>query len=200
MKFGRLTVLEFSHMKGKHSYWKCRCDCGVEKVIRSDTFTSKSDKPKTQSCGCLNRESKSKTHGESRTKLYHVWATMKNRCNDENNANYRHYGGRGIQVCNEWSQDYVVFRDWAVENGYSEGLTLDRINVNGNYEPLNCRWITQEEQNRNTRSTILIKYDGKEQCISEWARELHMSIDTLYARIRKNGWDIEKALTTPVNK
>ncbi|MEW5569731.1 hypothetical protein [Rossellomorea marisflavi] len=191
-KYNRLTVISFSHMKGKHSYWNCKCTCGKDKTARSDCL--KNDTVK--SCGCLNREAKRTTHGLSKTKLYHVWAGMKDRCYNENSHGFTYYGSRGINVCEQWKNDYIEFHKWAFESGYKEGLTIERINVNGNYDPSNCKWITQEEQTRNMTSSRKITYDGKTQTISEWARELKINRVTLNCRLRV--WSIEDALTRPV--
>ena len=144
MKFTRLTVIEFSHMKGKHSYWRCKCDCGNYKVVRSDCLKSKL----VQSCGCLNMEPKVIKHGHHGKKLYHVWGSMKHRCNNPKNKHFHRYGGRGIKVCKAWDE-FQPFYDWAMSHGYKEGLTIDRINNDGNYEPSNCRWITTAEQQKN---------------------------------------------------
>ena len=142
--FGRLTVESFSHMNGKHSYWNCRCECGNIHIVRSDCLKG----GLVKSCGCLNREPRGITHGQSKTKLYHVWAGIKQRCNNPNANHYDRYGGRGITYCKEWEK-YEPFYTWAMNNGYQEGLTIDRIDNDGNYEPTNCRWITIAEQQRN---------------------------------------------------
>ncbi len=110
---------------------------------------------KAISCGCIRKNNKKNyKHGYSYTKLYAVWAGIKKRCNNQNSYNYKYYGGRGITICPEWANDYVVFRDWALSHGYKEGLEIDRRENNGNYEPSNCRWVTRTENQRNKRNTI----------------------------------------------
>lgn len=137
----------------------------------------------------------------SSEKLYHVWASMKDRCNNPKNKNYKHYGGRGIKVYYKWngSHDYINFKSWALSNGYKEGLTLDRIDVNGNYEPDNCRWITQKEQTRNIRRNINITYNGETHILQDWAYILDINPNTLYHRIILHNWDIERAFQTNSN-
>lgn len=124
---------------------------------------------------------------------------MKTRCYNKNFMYYCNYGGKGIKICDEWKNDFSKFYKWAINNGYKEGLTIDRINNDGNYEPLNCRWVTRKKQNNNMNKNIIINYNGKKQTISEWADELNLSRIALYYRIRR-GWDVEKALTTPLKK
>lgn len=143
-KFGRLTVISFSHMNGKHSYWNCQCDCGNECKVRIDCLKT----GLVKSCGCLQYEHAITTHGQSKTKLYHVWASMKNRCDNPNTRHYNRYGGRGISYCPDWEK-YESFYNWSILSGYEDGLTIDRINNDGNYEPKNCRWITIQEQQKN---------------------------------------------------
>lgn len=121
---------------------------------------------------------------------------MKYRCNNINAANYERYGGRGIKVCNEW-QEFEPFRDWAINNGYKDDLTLGRINVNGDYCPQNCRWATIKEQNNNQRTNRLFTVFGKTQTMTQWAEEYCISKSTLWGRL-KRGWTIEEALTTPI--
>ena len=139
-------------------------------------------------------------HGGSKRKqkerLYNIWNGMKNRCFNEKDKNYKNYGARGITVCQQWKEDYGLFRKWAMENGYNDNLTIDRISNNGNYEPSNCRWATREEQNNNTRQNHYIEYNGKVKTLSQWATYYGLTRSCLKCRIKK-GWEIEKALTTP---
>jgi hypothetical protein len=143
----------------------------------------------------MKKKHNAMTHGECYTKLYRSWDAMIDRTCNSNNARYHDYGGRGITVCNEW-RTYEPFSQWAKENGYEEGLTLDRINVDGNYEPSNCRWATRQEQANNRRNNVIIEYNGRSQTIAEWCRELNLSYEMVRRRL-KRGWDGERALTTP---
>lgn len=153
-KFGRLTAIS-SPGKNKHDkrIWLCRCDCGKE------IFTIAGDLKSGQStsCGCLRKETTSRVnaelhrkHGMNGTRIYQCWGDMKRRCYNQNAESYKHYGGRGIEVCAEW-HDFQTFYDWATKNGYSDDLTIERVDVNGNYEPSNCTWIPKSEQPKNRR-------------------------------------------------
>lgn len=195
-RFGRLTVIERAGNDNNGSpKWKCKCDCGVKKVV----YGSSLRKGETRSCGCLARELSSerkKTHGLSKSKLHGVWANMKDRCENKNCKSFQHYGARGISVCDEW-HDFQCFYDWSISAGYSEGLSLDRIDVNKGYSPDNCRWATSKIQANNQRNNHRIEYDGETHTISEWAELFDIPKFVLYARI-KNGWDIKRALLQSV--
>lgn len=201
-KFGKLLVNSFAYTKNRKSFWNCICECGKEVVVRGDSLTTNN----TTSCGeCarieyINKNFDKRTH----EKLYYIWAGMKNRCNNPHFIHYKHYGGRGIKVCLEWNQpnSYPIFKKWAISNGYkeNENLTIDRIDVNGDYEPNNCRWVMMSKQNENKRINIYYTYNGKSKLLKDWAKILNINENTLYARINILGWSIEKAFTTKTNE
>lgn len=195
-KFGKLTVLNIDH-KGtdRRYYYHCLCDCGNECVVRSNALTTGN----TKSCGCLIKDSRNKKHGLKNTRLYRIWSGMKNRCKDHNNPSFIRYGGKGVTICKEW-EDFIVFYDWSMNNGYSDNLSIDRIDVNGNYEPQNCRWATPKEQSDNKGCNIIIELNGKKQDLQQWCDELGFKRSTINTRVRMCGWSYEKALTTPVRK
>jgi hypothetical protein len=134
-------------------------------------------------------------HGMSHSRLYQIWNAMKQRCSNPNAISYPRYGGRGITVCQEWQDSFAAFRDWAVSHGYSDNLTIDRIDNDGKYEPLNCRWVTKKEQQNHTSYNRLYTYKGEKLNVMQWAEKTGMSPNTLYKRLMR-GWGIEKALTT----
>ncbi|KKN98994.1 hypothetical protein LCGC14_0142390 [marine sediment metagenome] len=199
-KFGKLLVLR--HLKkdkyGNHE-WLCRCDCGQEKIIRGDYLKS----GHTQSCGCLQKKMtsmKNTIHGHNKngqsSKTYMIWAAIIQRCTNPSNGNYLYYGGRGITVCKRWRK----FENFLKDMGEApKGLQIDRINNDKGYCKSNCRWATRKEQARNTRTNHLITCFGKTQCITAWAEEIGIHVNTIYWRLN-HGWSIEKALMTPVRK
>ena len=131
--------------------------------------------------------------------IFKTWDCMKQRCYNPNSQNYCNYGKRGIIICDEWRYDFNKFQEWSLNNGYKEGLTIDRIDVNGDYEPNNCRWVTQLIQQRNKRSNKLITYKGKTHCISEWAEIFNIPRKCLEYRVRK--WnDLERVFNRPVTR
>jgi hypothetical protein len=201
-KFGRLTVIECSGRNNGRATWKCKCDCGKEISSGSACLRNGSVK----SCGCLKREY-IKTINEKRknsrisdydieSPLYYIWSSMHYRCNDKNNSRY---GKRGISVCDEWKVCSTFVR-WSLENGYSEGLTLDRIDNNGNYKPSNCRWTTSEVQANNRNNNVVLFFNGKSLTVSQWAKELGIKHSTLFKRLSKTNWTTERILTQPAVK
>lgn len=126
-----------------------------------------------------------KTHGHSKTKLYGVWLGMKRRCDYRKDKRYQRYGGRGITVCDEWRNDYVTFESWAINNGYKQGLSIDRIDNNGNYCPENCRWVTTKQQNRNYSRNSLLEFNGCLMCAQDVAEKIGIKPTTLRARINR---------------
>lgn len=193
-RFGRLTVVEKGERSGHDRLYLCKCDCGNTIIVRGGNLISGT----TKSCGCLRRENTSRmfsSHGHAnKERLYYIWMDMRRRCDDMSDKNY---GGRGISVCDAWNDDYAVFRNWALSNGYKEDLTIDRIDVNGNYCPENCRWATYKEQGNNTRVNRLIEYMGQTHTLTEWADIYGVDEGLIRARIDRFGWSVEKALNTP---
>lgn len=180
--------------------WLTKCDCGNEKIVKSDYLNNGN----TKSCGCLQKENlkyRRITHGESKTPLYSVWSGMKDRCSNKKSASYKWYGERGIKVCEEW-YNYIPFRDWALSNGYKQGLCIDRIDPNGNYEPSNCQFITQKISADNKRpgkskssNKSLVAF-GETKSSVQWLNDPRCVVSywTLRTRLNSN-WDVEKALT-----
>ena len=200
-RFGRWTVIERSKSHTNEAYWVCKCDCGTIRSVRQLSLRQ----GVSRSCGCLHREEagkqigdRSRTHGDFGTKLYGVWAAMKRRCYNPNTKFYHDYGGRGITVCDEW-QEYIPFKEWALANGYEEGLTIDRIDVNGNYCPENCRWITQREQCYNTRKTRFVEYKGKKYTMKDISDITGLKIRTIQGRYER-GWTPEQIFSTELKK
>lgn len=197
-RFGRLTVIaRGENSKDGKSRWICECDCGRKKskpVTVSDLVAGR-----VRSCGCLYFESnkgRRTTHGKTNTRLHRIWSGMRQRCNDPVCAAYRIYGGKGVTVCEEWS-DFQCFYDWAMANGYRDDLSIDRIDSNGNYCPENCRWATMKEQQNNRSNNIRISFGGEEKTVSEWSEASGIPRATLEWRI-KNRW-AEDELFMPVN-
>lgn len=205
-RFNRLQVIcrDGSYIlngKVKEPKWKCVCDCGNCVTVVGGSLRS----GKTQSCGCLQHErhkQSSLKHGgcsdNSPVRLYRIWSNMKQRCTNPNHHFYKNYGGRGITVNREWQDSYIAFRDWALSNGYSDDLTLDRIDLNGDYNSDNCRWVTYKIQANNKSTNRLITVGDRTKTLSEWSDESGVPVGTLWSRINMYGWTAEKAIFTKV--
>lgn len=171
-RFGRLTVIEATKNSQGEKVWKCQCDCGNISFLKTRELNSGN----TKSCGCLQkekaREIKTK-HGFHGERLYRIWCNMKSRCSNPNTPAYKNYGGRGISVCEEWKSSYVSFREWCMNNGYNEELTLERKDVNKGYEPDNCTFISKRDQPKNTRRCHFVMYKGEIKTLTEWSRKLN---------------------------
>ena len=189
--FGRLTVVEdLGNVEGYRAY-RCTCSCGSETVVAAHRLLHEKG---PRSCGCLQREAVTK-HGMEGTRVYKIWQGMKSRCYNRNHVSFKHYGGRGIAICERWLNDFAIFYA-DVGEPPSDRHTLDRRDANGNYEPGNCRWATWLEQVNNTRSNVLLTYDGETRTAAEWARITGLNAATIRQR-KKRGWTDTQILTTP---
>ena len=193
-KFGQLTVLYKLHNYYKKDavYWLCVCDCGNLTEVKGTSLRCGA----TTSCGCyrlVKVKNATTKHGYSNNRLHKTWRGILYRCYNKDDPSYNYYGGRAITICDEWLHDFKVFYNWAINNGYKESLTIDRIDVNGNYEPSNCRWVDMKIQSRNKRNNINYTIDGETHCIIDWCKILNLNYHTVYTRIHR-GWAIGKAL------
>lgn len=195
-RLGKLVVKEFDHSDKIHAYWLCKYDCG-NTVVKSTHQLKQGLYP---SCGCnpryINRPKRNNvpTHHMSGTRLHKIWKSMRNRCNcnNPNRRDYQDYSARGIRICDEWN-DFENFYRWAMANGYDPNApkgqcTLDRIDVNGNYEPSNCRWVDNVQQVRNRRKTVHLTYNGETKPLTEWCETLGLNKKTVYGRLHDYGW------------
>lgn len=186
-KFNKLLVIEFVCRKNKHSYFKCKCDCGNESTVTSNNLR----RNHTTSCGCdssrNNIGQRSITHGLRKHPIYISWCAMINRCYWAGHNRSTHYMGKGIVICKEWRDDFMSFYDWSINNGWEHGLSIDRINNDGNYSPENCRWVTNKAQSRNRSTNLVLKIDGVSKIAIEWAEQVGVRPGTIYRR-KKIGW------------
>lgn len=195
---GRIKVVEQAGKnKSGNILWRYECSCGGGGIGTADAIR------RMKSCGCIRKENGKEffhnyniTHGESRTRIYIIWANMINRTSNKKNKGYKNYGGRGITVCEEW-KDYLTFKKWAFENGYSDTLTIDRIENDKGYYPGNCRWADKETQNNNKQQSRKLEYKGETKSVEQWAKEYNINRSTLVNRINK-GMSIKEALETPI--
>ena len=195
-KYGRLTVINFVERKNRQSYWKCICDCGNEIVIPI-SYLIVGD---TKSCGYLRKENARKNGKKNKfvqnKRLYRIWIDMKRRCYSTKRISYKYYGQKGICICDEWKNSFKAFQDWALNNGYEDTLSIDRINNNGNYEPSNCRWATIKQQNNNMSTNHYIEYNNEKYTLKQLCEKYNFDYDLTRNRL-KYGWTLEKAITTP---
>lgn len=198
-RFGRLVVIERAeNAKNGKAKWLCLCDCGNNTIVLGTHLNS----GHTQSCGCIHSEvvcAVMNKHGACNSRLYRIWAGMIKRTYNQQSKDFGYYGGRGITVCDSWKNDFQPFHDWAIESGYSDNLTLDRIDNQKGYSPDNCRWVTMKIQCNNKSNNRFIEFRGERKTLSQWADLLGIKGCTLLWRLRK-GWSIEKALSTPPQK
>lgn len=185
-KFGKLLVVK-SCGKGKdnHYYSEVVCDCGAKYMVSDSELIC----GRRKSC----KKCSSEMHGKTNTRLFHIWQSMKQRCNDKNHQHYDCYGGRGISICEEWESDFESFYNWSLEHGYMSNLSIDRIDNDGNYEPGNCRWVDQKTQANNKRNNKKYSYKGCEYSIAELSEMSGIKYTTLYNRL-ESGWELEKAM------
>lgn len=192
--FGRLKVLvRVSNCADGHSLWKCRCTCGNIKMARG----SRLNLGRVSSCGCLTIEALKKAntiHGLRNSKTYKAWLRMMSRCYNPLDSSYKNYGGRGITVCPKWKNSMLKFYRYMGER--PSGMSLDRIDNDGNYEPKNVRWATRKQQNNNTRRTRFIKFNGKRMSMKMWGAEVGINCKCIQYRLN-HGWTVKEALTTP---
>lgn len=195
-KFGLLTVVSLDHINGYTRYFLCECECGNHSIVAKNALTT----GKQVSCGCLRKKRIGELNKlpDGYLRLGKIYRAMKKRCYNPSSNRYYRYGGRGIKICDEWLENIDAFREWAINNGYNDSLSIDRIDNDGDYCPENCRWISMSDQSVNNSKNIYIEYDGKSKTISQWAKDLGMKNSTLHNRIRVKGWSIERALTEPV--
>ena len=196
-KFGKLTVIQrngyTTDKDGKRtSLWLCKCECGNKITVPQHNLVTGGRK----SCGCLRNKLHDTytTHNLSRSRIYHTYNNMLTRCYAKKDKHYDSYGGRGIKVCDEWKSDFMSFYKWAIKNGYNDSLTIDRIDVNGNYEPNNCRWVNAEIQNRNKRNNVRYNVYGESLLIREISEKYNIPIPTLRGRMKKFNISMEEAI------
>lgn len=203
MKYNEWTIIKEVEKKNGMRRVLAKCSCGKEKILYLKHLKSGTSK----SCGHAKKEKMSvigknnckyASYNVSNTRLYNIWRLMISRCYNIKNRSYYRYGGRGIKICDEWLNNFINFYNWALNNGYNESLSIDRIDNNGNYLPQNCRWATAKEQANNTRNCKgrrFLTLNGETKSVRDWSKDLNINYSTLSCRINRLGWDDEKALT-----
>lgn len=195
-KYGRLLVTKYAGKIKNKTSWECTCDCGNKKIVPGIYLRT----GQTRSCGCLHREeliARQKKYDVSK-RLRHIWHKIIGRCENEKNKNYKYYGGKGIKVCAAWHDPYQFFQ-WAMSNGYSEELTIDRIDYKGNYGPDNCRWVTIKKQQNNKSDNRYETINGTTKTVQEWIEYFGVDAGMVRSRLAR-GWEFEKSISLPSEK
>lgn len=196
-EYGQCKVLyidKYNTILHKRLYVKVKCkNCGKITSKSISVMKQNIKQGYVNTCGNYNETN------DGRSRLYNIWGGIKERCNTITNSAYKDYGGRGIKMCDEWLNSFQTFKKWALNNGYADNLTIDRVDNNGNYEPNNCRWSTTKQQARNRRNNKIYTINGVTKCLAEWCEQYKICYQTVKYRLQQN-WDIEKALTQPVKK
>lgn len=194
-KFGKLTVLEY-YGNDKHNkrLWLCKCDCGNKTLVT----TSDLRRGHTTSCGCVGKAHSFK-HGMTGSRIHNIWLNMRYRCRNKKDTTYKNYGARGIDICDEWYDNFQNFYEWSIDNGYTDDLTIDRIDNNGNYEPSNCRWVSFVDQQYNKRGTVHVYDKNMEYTIKDLSDITGICCNTIRTRIRR-GWSVDDILKTPLGR
>lgn len=195
--YGKVTVIDDLGINKKSRYVLGLCECGNKKQFRLSDLKNGS----STNCGCVRKsglKDRNTTHGLTDHQLYNTWRGMIERCTYIKHVHYKHYGGRGISVCPKW-HDFLNFYNWAIENGWEEGLEIDRTLNDGNYTPQNCRFVSPTINKRNRSSNRILTFNGESLCMSEWGERTGLDQSTIKDRLNKLGWSVEKALTTPLN-
>ena len=196
-KYGKLTVIKKTNEKTKDNkiLWLCQCKCGNTITLQTYAILS----GRTRSCGCLRPELSKKLFSgvrQENLRLYRIWTGIKQRCYNEKYNDYKDYGAKGVIMCEDWKNNYESFYIWAINNGYSDSLSIDRIDTTGNYEPNNCRWADDETQANNKRNTLYFNIDGEKKSLHQICQEKGVDKTLIYSRLW-NGWNLEDALNTP---
>lgn len=192
-KFNYLTVIErVKKENSKQTYWKCKCECGNITITTSPHLKD----GHTRSCGCLQKQKMKEimtTHNLSNTRIFKIWCGIKDRTMRTTHKSHKNYGAKGIKMCDEWMNSFEAFYNWAINNGYQEYLTIDRINNNDDYKPNNCRWITMKAQQNNRTNNHNITYKGITHTMKEWSEILGINYTTLSMRLNKYNWSVERS-------